>query len=94
MISVGRADFGADDPSDSFATFAFGHPRRATIDLLSSRIPGKRPTAIIKPIAIGQREFAAPIVLWARETTTSFLPASLRFITLAVELPDLLHLGG
>ena len=61
VISVGRADFGADDPSDPFTTFAFGHPRRATIDLLSSHIPGKRPTAVIKPIAIGQREFRKKI---------------------------------
>ena len=57
VLSVGRADFGEDDPSDPMTTFAFGHPRRVTVDLLSSHIQVKRKKAVIRPLGIGQREF-------------------------------------
>ena len=56
VIPVGKATFGAGQ-ARSFNTFTYGHPRRATIDLLDAALPSYRNSSIIAMVAEAPRHF-------------------------------------
>jgi competence protein ComEC len=56
IISCGEWDFGK-GASDQFTTFAYGHPRISTINLLEDDIPGKRTEEMHVKAAEGARDF-------------------------------------
>lgn len=56
IISCGQWDFGKGS-NDPFTTFAYGHPRISTINMLQSDIPGKRTEAKHVEAADGARNF-------------------------------------
>jgi competence protein ComEC len=56
VISMGRWDFGK-GTQHPFTTWAYGHPRRLTVDLLARNIPGQRSTPIRANLATGAKRF-------------------------------------
>lgn len=58
VFSVGVWTFGR-NPSKTFSTFAYGHPRRAVVDDLTLAIDRRRSTAKFVMVANGAKDFSA-----------------------------------
>lgn len=56
VISCGRWDYGQDSNS-KFTTWAYGHPRKATVDLLNKAISSRRPEAVHFYVATKSKTF-------------------------------------
>jgi competence protein ComEC len=56
VISCGEWDFGKDE-NNMFTTYAYGHPRISTINMLEERIPGMRTDSVRVEAAEGARDF-------------------------------------
>jgi len=56
VISCGDSDFGKGS-TNNFTTFAYGHPRISTINMLEDDIPGNRTEAMQVKAAEGARDF-------------------------------------
>src|SRR5262249_40645746 len=56
VIPVGEWDFGKGTKA-LFTTFAYGHPRKATVDLLNSSISGTRNTPVKVKVATAAKKF-------------------------------------
>jgi len=56
VISCGEWDFGKGE-ADKFTTFAYGHPRISTLNMLEEHIAGKRSQAVHIEAAEGARDF-------------------------------------
>lgn len=61
VISVGPWNFGK-GKSNQFTTYAYGHPRKVTIDLLSLALNEFRPKPINVKVGIGPREFVDCVI--------------------------------
>ena len=57
VINVGQWNDGEDTPSNIFTTFAYGHPRKEVLDLLSDAIADKRETPMHTKAGVHAREF-------------------------------------
>lgn len=56
VIGVGKSTFGAN--GGAFTTFAYGHPRRTTVDMLSRAIADQRIPAVDVQVADAARDFS------------------------------------
>lgn len=56
VIPVGEWDFGKGS-NNQFTTFAYGHPRKATVDLLTASISGKRSAQVKVKVATAAKKF-------------------------------------
>ena len=61
VISMGRWDFGK-GTANPFTTWAYGHPRRVTVDLLARNITGQRNSPIRANLATRSKSFFPVIV--------------------------------
>lgn len=92
VIPVGKSTFGA-DRNGGFNTYAFGHPRRSVVELLSSAIPGRRSRGIDVQVADKARTFSDCRITqriyatgWDGDVTvTAKLDGSMRVTTGATE---------
>lgn len=61
VISMGHWDYGK-GVKNNFTTWAYGHPRKTTIDLLSTKISDTRPSAIKAKAALAAKSFTTVTV--------------------------------
>lgn len=70
VISCGRWDYGK-GTQNPFTTWAYGHPRRTTVDLLAKSIAGKRSEPVLAHLATGSRRYF-PILVRQRIYATAW----------------------
>jgi competence protein ComEC len=70
VISCGRWDYGK-GTQNPFTTWAYGHPRRATVQLLAQSISGKRSEPVLANLATGTKRFF-PVLIRQRIYATAW----------------------